>query len=39
MLDQAMSVLPKEPDADDAFGQSIAGTLKSIPDKRTKKFI
>ena len=39
MLDQAMSVLAKEPDANDAFGQSIARTLKSIPDKRTKEFI
>ena len=39
MLDQAMSVLAKskkEPDADNAFGQSIALTLKSILDKRRK---
>ena len=29
----------KEPDANDGFGQSIALTLKSIPDERTKEFI
>ena len=42
MLYQAMSVLAKsnkEPDDDDAFGQNIALTLKSIPEKRTKEFI
>ena len=30
-----MSLLAKEPDANDAFGQSIALNLKSIPNKRT----
>ena len=42
MLDQTMSVLAKskkETDANDNFGQSIALTLKSILDKRTKLFI
>ena len=32
-----MSLLAKEPDANDVFGQSIALNLKSIPNKRTKK--
>ena len=32
-----MSLLAKEPDANVAFGQSIALNLKSIPNKRTKK--
>ena len=42
LLDQAMLVIitsKKEPDTNDALGQSIPLNLKSIPKKRTKEFI